>query len=70
MTTVVNQIVKEIERLDYSDKLNILSRVVKMLKQTNSDTHTHLTDLKGLGKEMWLKIDINTYVSKEREAWD
>ena len=66
----INQIVKEIEGLDYSGKLNILSRLVNMLKKADTEKQQpKLTDLKGLGKDLWLKTDVDAYISKEREAW-
>ena len=69
-TISVNQIIKDIEGLDYSGKLNILSHLVNMLKKTDIvQPQPKLTDLKGLGKELWQNIDIDNYISKERDAW-
>jgi len=31
-------------------------------------THT-LTELQGLGKEIWANVDANEYTSKERRTW-
>jgi len=72
MTTTVrvNKIVREIEELDYSSQLNILSRVVTLLKKSDEKKIYNLTDLKGLGKEVWQKHNIDDYIAKERVAWD
>jgi len=71
-TTInINQIVNEIERLDYNDKINILSRIVNLLKRDeNANQAVPITRLKGLGKNVWQKTDIASYISTERESWD
>ena len=29
-----------------------------------------ITDLRGLGKEIWQTVDADEYVAKERDSWD
>ena len=73
METVINinQIVSEIERLDYNDKINILARIVNLLKREEKAHQTvSVTRLKGLGKNIWQKIDTNSYVTTERDSWE
>jgi len=72
MTTIVrvNKIVREIEELDYSNQLNILSHVVNLLKKSDEKKIYNLTDLKGLGKDIWQKYNVDDYIAKERAAWD
>jgi hypothetical protein len=70
-TININQIVNEIEKLDYNDKINIMSRIVNLLKREDKTSQTYsITRLKGLGKNVWQKTDIAAYVAKERESWD
>jgi hypothetical protein len=70
-TLNINQIVNEIERLDYNDKINILSRIINLLKREEKAHKAFpVTRLKGLGKDVWEKTDTASYVSKERESWD
>jgi hypothetical protein len=70
-TINIDQIVNQIERLDYSSKINILSRLVNLLKRDEKVIQpTSITSLKGMGKDIWQKIDPATYISAEREAWD
>lgn len=71
-TTInINQIVNSIERLDYDDKINILSRIINLL---NREEKAHqpfpITRLKGLGKNVWQKTDTASYISTERESWN
>lgn len=70
-TLDINQIVNEIERLNYSDKINILSRIVNLLKKEDIAHQTYpVTRLKGLGKNIWQKIDTDAYITGERVSWD
>jgi hypothetical protein len=70
-TTInINQIVNEIERLDYNDKINILARIVNLLKkEEKTNKSLSVTRLKGLGKNVWQKADVNTYIATERDSW-
>ena len=70
-TLNINQIVNEIEKLDYNDKINILSKIAILLKR---DEKVHqinsITRLKGLGKNIWKDTNADTYIREERESWD
>lgn len=70
-TLNINQIVSEIERLDYNDKINLLSRIVNLLKREEKAHVSYpVTQLKGLGKKIWQRTETNSYVVRERESWD
>ena len=71
-TTInINNIIQEIEALDYTGKINVMSKIVAMLKHsTKENNSTNITNIKGLGKEVWQDVNIENYISKEREAWD
>ena len=78
-TININRIVNEIERLDYNDKINILFRIVNQLKReekahqqerATTQVTPSLIQLKGLGKTIWRKTDVASYISTERESWD
>ena len=70
-TININKIVKEIEKLEYSDKINIISRIVNLLKrEEKAHQVSSVTQLKGLGKNVWQKTNTDSYISIERESWD
>jgi len=72
MNTSINivQIVNQIEKLDYNSKINILSRLVDLLKREGKVIQpSSITSLKGLGKNVWQKIDTDLYLSEERGSW-
>ncbi|MDR2358884.1 MAG: hypothetical protein LBD87_03665 [Prevotellaceae bacterium] len=67
----VNRIAKEIDRLNPIQRLNILSHIVaSMKKDVVPDIPANLTALQGLGKELWKNVDVENYVSNERNAWN
>ena len=72
MDTQINivQIVDQIEKLDYNSKLNLLSRLVDLLeRERNVVQPSSITNLKGLGKYVWQKVDTDLYLSEERGSW-
>jgi len=70
-TININNIIQEIEALDYTNKINVMSKIIAMLKHsTKETTSTNITKIKGLGKEVWQDVNIENYITKEREAWD
>jgi len=67
----LDRITKEIEELDYNNKINLMGRIVSMLKWSpNSEKLNKITDLKGLGREIWKNVDIENYIKQERESWN
>jgi hypothetical protein len=68
-TLNINQIVNQIEKLDYNDKINILSKIAILLKREEKVLQVNsITRLKGLGKNIWK--DADAYIREERESWD
>ena len=58
-TLDINQIINEIEKLDYNEKINVMSRIVNLLKRADKSQQAYsITRLKGLGKNVWQKTDI------------
>lgn len=70
-TISIDQIINEIEKLDYRDKINLMSRIVNLLKrEENYLQATSVLQLKGLGKNIWKSNDVASYVLAERQSWD
>jgi len=63
-------IFREVDTLNYTDKLYLLSYITKNLIKSEVKTKHNLTELRGLGKEMWLNQDIDSYIQNERALWD
>ena len=64
-------IYEQIEMLDNISKIDLLQKIITSLKlnaQPVEKKHS-LSELKGLGKEMWAKINIEKYIKSERDSW-
>ena len=69
----LNQILDEIKNLNYSEQVEILEGLVKIIKDyeiNKRKNNCSLLDLKGLGKEIWKDVDIESYIDREREEWE
>lgn len=72
-TLKINQILQQIDSLDYVSSMHLLEELVKKIKDKVVPPPTpkkvSLTQLKGLGKEIWLGMDTMTYIHNERNSW-
>jgi len=66
---IKNKIFREIDTLNNNDKLYLLSYIADALVKPKVKASYNITDLKGLGKEIWEKIEIDNYISTERDSW-
>lgn len=70
-TLNTNDILGYIEKLNFSNKIDLLARLANIIKREQKVNSTvSLTNLQGLGKELWRKSDIDAYLNAERESWD
>lgn len=69
----VDRIISDIKILDYYGKLEILEKLVKLIKSSEPKKlkkEYSLLDLKGLGKEVWKNVDVDEYIDTERNSWN
>jgi hypothetical protein len=45
-------------------------RLIRALAQHTSEPVHEITELRGLGKEVWNNIDAQDYVNAERDSWE
>jgi hypothetical protein len=45
-------------------------RLVRALTEKTHSAKHHITELRGLGKEIWQGIDAQEYVDAERDSWE
>ena len=64
--------VREIERLKPEEQLRLIEIVSARLKKTlkQKETKHRVTELEGLGADIWSTVDAQRYVSEERKSWD
>lgn len=64
ISTELEAILSKVEELNDNDKLTLVHKINSSM---HSSKKSKLTDLKGLGADIWKNIDIDEYVSKERQ---
>jgi hypothetical protein len=64
--------VSGIERLKPEEQLSLIEIISARLKKTlkQNKTKHRVTELEGLGADIWKTVDAQRYVSKERKSWD
>ena len=66
----IENIYKEAIKLTYRDQLILISRLAISLQNLKSEKKRKLSELKGLGKEIWQNIDADDYVTNLRDEWN
>ena len=69
----IDVIINNIKVLDYDDKLELLEKLVGLIRRPEHEKikkGRSLLDLRGLGKEIWKDINVDEYIDKERNSWD
>jgi len=68
--TNIDNILNQIKQLDYSGRINILEKVVSLIKnEAVVKKAVKLSSINGLGSEIWENVDIDKYIEDERQ-WD
>lgn len=68
--TKVENILNQIKQLDYSGRMDILEKVIMLLKQEPvTKEQVNISSISGLGSEIWKYVDLDKYLADERQ-WD
>jgi hypothetical protein len=62
----VEQIIEAAGALSLEER----ARLVLALTEESREPKHHITELRGLGKEVWAGIDAQEYVNAERDSWE
>jgi len=66
----IDNILDQIKQLDHLDRINILEKVVSLIKNESVEKQrVSLSSISGLGSEIWKATDIDKYIENERQ-WD
>ncbi|MBI9037029.1 MAG: hypothetical protein JEY97_02745 [Bacteroidales bacterium] len=66
----INKIIDQIAIFDNSSKISLIEKILKTIQiHTDEKTISKLTELNGLGSNIWKNIDIERYIENERQ-WD
>ena len=70
-TEVYNEVLKQVQKLTLEEQLQLLEDLVGLIRQGIRIQRKHsITELRGLGKEIWEGIDVEKYIDDERNSWD
>ncbi len=66
-----NQVLNLTKKLGRGEQLQLLEALTQWLQHTPKiQTSRSIMELRGLGKEIWLTIDVDAYINQERDSWD
>ena len=70
-TRTYEEILSQAEDLSPDDQLRLVEQLAAKLRRQMPFAKTRrITELKGLGKEIWQEVDIETYIDQERASWN
>ena len=64
-----DDVLKRAQALSRDEQIRLVEELAQAAGRKNGDKHS-ITELKGLGKEIWQCVDADEYVAKERDSWD
>jgi hypothetical protein len=62
----VEELIQAAKRLTPEER----ARLILALTQTAAEPGHEITELQGLGKEVWNGIDAQEYINAERDSWE
>lgn len=68
-----DDVVATLPHLDPEEQVNllhILSAALKKAIAPHKARRHSLTELEGLGAEIWTKVKVEDYIRRERDSWD
>ena len=70
----VDNICFQIAQLDAIGQQKVFERIEKLkiekMEPENDGSAFRISDLRGVGAEIWQDEDVNEYIRKERDSWD
>ena len=64
------KIIMALQKLDVDEQIEMLEELLTILKYRKSDRKHSIMELRGLGKEIWSDVDVESYINQERDSWD
>jgi len=67
-----DDVVATLPTLKTEEQLNLLEVLSLMLKKSvvQKEKEHRLLELEGLGAEVWSEVDVDEYISSERDSWN
>lgn len=66
------QILSDIQALPLPEQLRLLEQAASLVrnKAASLSKTRSIMELKGMGKDIWEKIDVDKYIAEERASWN
>jgi hypothetical protein len=66
----VTEILEQAKMLSPQEQKELAKRLIDMMDVAPAKPTRRLSELRGLGKEIWQGIDVQEYVNQMRDEWD
>lgn len=64
------EVLNHAQRLTPDEQLRLLEDLAAIVRRRVTARPKHrITEFKGLGKEIWQRIDVEKYIEEERNSW-
>lgn len=68
---VLNDVLDHVQYLPLEEQLRLVKKLEEVLRtQAHVKPMHNLTELEGLGAEIWKDVDVEEYINRERDSWD
>ena len=68
---VYQGILNQAQRLPLAEQIRLLEELAVSIRgQIACEPRRSVLDLQGLGKEIWLAVDVKQYIDRERDSWN
>lgn len=66
-----NDLLESVALLSPQEKVDLLAEIaVQVRNDSRKGKKRSIAELRGLGKEIWVGIDAQEYVNRERDSWN
>jgi len=66
----INELLEQAKTLSAQERKELAKLLIDTLDVVPSTSRRRLSELRGLGKEIWEGIDAQEYVNQMRDEWD
>ena len=66
----VAEVLQQAKALSPSERKELIKSLLDLLAADAQGLKRRLSELRGLGKEIWQDVDANTYIDELRDEWD
>ncbi len=73
MTSTVEDLIEQIRELPVWERRRLIGAILDTLRDESAEPNLRnhsITELRGLGKELWEGVDAQAYINQIRGEWD